>query len=614
MMEEENRPRKKGMPNLKLKHEREKRFWTLEDVSTRISKLAGFAAGEPDPRTVGRWERGISFPSHRYCRALCLIFQRDAQALGLILQSDDGDPEVSPPEQDIATFSSSCSAPVGIIPETPVSHEPLLSGPLPGNVPTDSLEDFPSSQVSPWGMGPSLAVEDFLPRLLEGRCRQHLLKQIRVFWISQILAQAFHYLPPLSLTLSFWPSAVVNPWQDILQESTRGARLLSPEITLDQLYAEGDGALLLLGEAGCGKSTLLLQLAEILLEHAEQDPAQPLPLVLLLSAWQASHRSFHDWLAEELEHKYEIPRDIGERWLQHGRLILLLDSLDEVANSLREQCIGSINDYRRIHPLMPMVVCCRSGDYLAHPARLHLRQAVHIAPLSKDQLAQILLEEAGPPLSVLREAFHQLPILRDFVTTPLRLSILAQSWCNLSVHDLRRAWADGSARQQFCASYVRSMLTRRGIHRDYTPQQTFAWLVKLARETQDAPIFLCVEEEPRWPVIKKVWRWYDRFVARPLARYLGRSGGQERKPCRWPCSGERTPWLHKAFLDYAVTCSLLRREEKGYGFVHKLLCDYLMQWEENQKQPEFITPFGEYMPHMREGEGVHNAGSSGERL
>jgi transcriptional regulator with XRE-family HTH domain len=59
----------------KLKHERQVRGWSQEDVATRIGS---------DPKTVGRWERGLTFPSPYFQQRLIDLFGKDAQALGFI--------------------------------------------------------------------------------------------------------------------------------------------------------------------------------------------------------------------------------------------------------------------------------------------------------------------------------------------------------------------------------------------------------------------------------------------------------------------------------------------------------------------------------------------------
>jgi len=60
-----------------LKRERQLRGWSQADVADRIGS---------DPRTVGRWERGLTFPSPYFQQRLIDLFGKDAQALGFIAE------------------------------------------------------------------------------------------------------------------------------------------------------------------------------------------------------------------------------------------------------------------------------------------------------------------------------------------------------------------------------------------------------------------------------------------------------------------------------------------------------------------------------------------------
>jgi len=71
---------KKAVPNDKLREERMRRNWTFKDVAEKIDL--------PDHRTVGRWERGISFPSAIYRRELCRIFEKSPEELDLLRLTD----------------------------------------------------------------------------------------------------------------------------------------------------------------------------------------------------------------------------------------------------------------------------------------------------------------------------------------------------------------------------------------------------------------------------------------------------------------------------------------------------------------------------------------------
>lgn len=62
-------------PNRKLKRERELRGWSQAMVAEKIGS---------QPALVNRWENGYAFPSPYYREKLCQLFEKDAEALGLI--------------------------------------------------------------------------------------------------------------------------------------------------------------------------------------------------------------------------------------------------------------------------------------------------------------------------------------------------------------------------------------------------------------------------------------------------------------------------------------------------------------------------------------------------
>ena len=60
--------------NQLLRHAREERNWTLADVAEKIGG---------DPKTIGRWERGNTWPGPHFRWKLCELFGKTAQELGL---------------------------------------------------------------------------------------------------------------------------------------------------------------------------------------------------------------------------------------------------------------------------------------------------------------------------------------------------------------------------------------------------------------------------------------------------------------------------------------------------------------------------------------------------
>ncbi|QBD82862.1 helix-turn-helix domain-containing protein [Ktedonosporobacter rubrisoli] len=62
-------------PNLRLRVEREQRKWSRSYMAEKLNL--------GDPKTIGRWERGIALPSPHFRRKLCELFALSAEELGL---------------------------------------------------------------------------------------------------------------------------------------------------------------------------------------------------------------------------------------------------------------------------------------------------------------------------------------------------------------------------------------------------------------------------------------------------------------------------------------------------------------------------------------------------
>ncbi len=73
--------------NQRLKHERELRGWSQAKVAAEIGT---------DPATIGRWERGLSFPYPYFREKLCMLFGKSAHELGLVRDKDDSEEGLHP--------------------------------------------------------------------------------------------------------------------------------------------------------------------------------------------------------------------------------------------------------------------------------------------------------------------------------------------------------------------------------------------------------------------------------------------------------------------------------------------------------------------------------------
>src|SRR5579884_1003281 len=86
----------------KLKYERQLRGWSQAELADRIGS---------DPKTIGRWERGLNFPGPYFQQRLVELFGKDAIALGLMAEQEEQPAELPaeeklvsrPPGQDSST-------------------------------------------------------------------------------------------------------------------------------------------------------------------------------------------------------------------------------------------------------------------------------------------------------------------------------------------------------------------------------------------------------------------------------------------------------------------------------------------------------------------------------
>jgi len=413
------------IPNQKLQQERARRGWKQQDVAEQIEL--------PDVRTYRRWELGESFPTAYYREKLCILFEKSEEDLGLIRRPSFVEIPAAPSLEDKTLQDSSVS------------------------LDTASYTSTTSSQN-----------------------RQRFLAKLRSFWIDGVLEKSLHGAALIALGLHEQSDALANPWSLVFQQPHQAAHLLPGGTRITQVYDHAGGELIILGEPGSGKTTLLLELARDLLNRAGKDDTHPMPVILNLSSWAVKRQPIADWLVEELNDKYQVPRRIGHVWVHADLLLPLLDGLDEVTPAYQAACVEAINTYRQEHGLVPLVVCSRRSDYFAQTTRVLLDCAVVVQPLTAEQIDGYIAS-GGEKLAALRLALRDDPVLRELATTPLMLSVLAAAYAGKSIEGLSVSGSLEEHRQQLFATYTERMLQRRGTSKRYTPEQTNYWLNWLAR-------------------------------------------------------------------------------------------------------------------------------------
>jgi Domain of unknown function (DUF4062)/NACHT domain len=190
------------------------------------------------------------------------------------------------------------------------------------------------------------------------RHRRAMIEKVWAIWVTGVLQPSLPQDILVDLGLTERPAMVARAL-DLLVQPDLADRVQAPGTPLIDVFDRLDRALLILGAPGAGKTTLLLQLARDLLQRAAQDPEQPIPVVFPLSSWAAQRRPLGDGLVDELQQRYDVPRTIGQAWVDADQVLPLLDGLDEVQFEHRAACANAINIFRQDHGLLPLAVCSR---------------------------------------------------------------------------------------------------------------------------------------------------------------------------------------------------------------------------------------------------------------
>lgn len=315
---------------------------------------------------------------------------------------------------------------------------------------------------------------------LDQRNRRVMLDHVESFWVKGVLEKSLHGAALLELGIKEDPAAVSYPWT--IKEEATDEVLPQGKSILEIFQEVGMGrSLLILGAPGSGKTTMLLELARELVERARQDDYEPIPVVLNLASWTEKH-TLSDWLVEQLNLIYYVPRKIAPSWINRDKMLLLLDGLDEVWEDRRWKCVEAINEFRKEHGLTSMAICCRQEEYKAIQKKLNFEGAISVQPLTANQIEEYA-DRFGNSLAGLRLFIAQDPILRELAETPLMLSIMALAYKDVRVEDLQLSDSLEQRRDHLFDTYTQRMFERpaRSAKAIFTKEHTLHYLSWLAR-------------------------------------------------------------------------------------------------------------------------------------
>jgi len=345
----------------------------------------------------------------------------------------------------------------------------------------------------------------------EYRNRQALLDKVENYWIKGVLEQSLQWRSPIPLSLELQPEAVVAPWKVVDQALDDQPKVLPASAQVIDVFDElGVGrSLLILGQPGSGKTTTLLNLAKVLIARCRRDATQLIPVVFNLSSWTCRKQSISEWLIEELNSKYQVPKALGKVWVENQNLLFLLDGLDEVQPEQQENCIQALNTFHQdFGP--ELVVCCRARNYQLLKERLNFEAAICLRSLTDAQILENI-RQSSDDLTGLQTLLQKDEALRSMATSPLMLTVMVTAYESLNDQHILDTNLLERKRYQLFNAYIDRMFRRRGTQERYPRTQVIRWLAWLAQNMQrtSQSVFLIESLHPDWlrnPARQRLYR------------------------------------------------------------------------------------------------------------
>ncbi len=233
-----------------------------------------------------------------------------------------------------------------------------------------------------------------------------------------------------------------------------------PFHTFAEAFEYYEGRVLLLGEPGAGKTITLFAFARDAVARRLNDINAPLPLLGLISSWDADKQTpLAEWLAEGYP---ELDTEEIKRTIDAGHALLLVDGLDELGSErpidLKKPDGEKFDPRKRFIEQFPaknqVLVTCRVQDYQEIGEKVGLRGAATLRPLNVEQMQLYLGEQPE-----LWEAVQKDDGLREMLQTPLLLSFFAFAYKGMSDDDRYQlsdlSKSPGTLRNKIFEYYVR---------------------------------------------------------------------------------------------------------------------------------------------------------------
>lgn len=194
--------------------------------------------------------------------------------------------------------------------------------------------------------------------------------------------------------------------------------------------------LLIRGAAGSGKSALALLLTIAALEPGESGD-EPVPVLLPLAGWRPDAQDLRGWAADwiadtypELANTHKYGPDAARALVDHDRVLLILDGLDEMPDRLMVEAARELGDVA-VQNGINTVVTCRAAQYdriVEQAGRLPMAAEVTISPVTVKDAIEFITGSEPPGSTRWDEVIRAMRAdpagrLAEALSTPLMLAL-----------------------------------------------------------------------------------------------------------------------------------------------------------------------------------------------
>ncbi|MBN8657217.1 MAG: NACHT domain-containing protein [Anaerolineae bacterium] len=191
--------------------------------------------------------------------------------------------------------------------------------------------------------------------------------------------------------------------------------------------------LVIVGSPGAGKSMLMRHLTLTYARRGLSDLRnQPVPILVELTRLDGSEMLLVDHLVEAMVHAgFPNALDFINAFLKNGKLLLLLDGLDEVSSQSRGGVIRQITDLLKKYPQTRVVVTCRTQVYREEFSE-HSFKKLEIVEFNDHQIRRFLTAwepdmpiAEGKSIEHFLRTLHERPSIMALARNPLLLTMMA---------------------------------------------------------------------------------------------------------------------------------------------------------------------------------------------